>query len=176
MASLPERQHSTVAQIIQWRERQAANEQPRPYLGASQIRGRAVPRALWYSFRWATQRQFDGRMLRLFERGQREEAVFIAELRAIGTTVHEGRPGAAIRRAILRWTFSRAPGRRSYRAAGSARHLACAGIQNPQCQELCRSAEKRRRKIQASAPRTDADLHGADRHDSSFVSGRQQRH
>ena len=89
MASLPERQHSTVAQIIQWRERQDANEQTRPYLGASQI-GASCSRALWYSFRWATQRQFDGRMLRLFERGQREEAVFIAELRAIGATVHEG--------------------------------------------------------------------------------------
>lgn len=63
--------------------------QPRAYLGGS-VLGQECERRLWYSFRFATGGEgFDGRMLRLFDRGQREEAVFVQELRAIGCTVHE---------------------------------------------------------------------------------------
>lgn len=62
-------------------------EQPRAYLGASAI-GRECEREPWYGFRWCgTGAKFDGRMLRLFNRGHREEAAFIDELRGIGCDV-----------------------------------------------------------------------------------------
>lgn len=61
-------------------------------LGASQI-GRECERELWYSFRWCgTGAKFDGRMKRLFNRGHREEAVFIEELRGIGCDVRSHDP------------------------------------------------------------------------------------
>ena len=63
------------------------SEKARPHLGASQI-GRPCSRALWYAFRWAAMPSFEPRMLRLFARGQREEAVFADLLRAAGVTVH----------------------------------------------------------------------------------------
>lgn len=60
----------------------------RRHLGASQI-GKACERALWYDFRWVTQRRHPGRLLRLFETGQREEARLVQNLRRIGATVLE---------------------------------------------------------------------------------------
>ena len=62
-------------------------------LGASQI-GEDCERRLWYAFRWTITSggQFDGRMRRLFDRGHREEAVFIKELQAIGVQVHSHDP------------------------------------------------------------------------------------
>lgn len=66
----------------------ALGELPRPHLGASQI-GKECERALWLGFRWAWNRnRFDGRMLRLFERGQREEARFVRWLELAGVTVN----------------------------------------------------------------------------------------
>ena len=58
----------------------------RPHLGASLI-GRECERALWFTFRWAKPQAFEGRMLRLFARGQREEDVFIDLLRSAGVKV-----------------------------------------------------------------------------------------
>lgn len=58
----------------------------RSHMGASTI-GRECARELWYSFRWATAKRFDGRMLRLFNRGHMEEARFIALLLTIGCAV-----------------------------------------------------------------------------------------
>jgi hypothetical protein len=58
----------------------------RHHLGGSQI-GNPCERALWYQFRWADSPLFDGRQLRLFETGDREEARLVANLRAIGCTV-----------------------------------------------------------------------------------------
>lgn len=52
----------------------------RPHLGASQI-GDDCMAKLWYGFRLATPSNFDGRMLRLFARGQDEEARFVKLLR-----------------------------------------------------------------------------------------------
>ena len=63
----------------------------RPHLGASQI-GKSCERALWYDFRWATPAQFPGRILRLFETGQLEEARIVKNLRRIGATVLEVDP------------------------------------------------------------------------------------
>jgi len=60
----------------------------RSHLGASLI-GRECSRELWYSFRWVTRKQFDGRMLRLFNRGHLEEPRFVALLQMIGCKVHQ---------------------------------------------------------------------------------------
>lgn len=87
MALLPARMESpTVAAMRATWEARPGRASRR--LGASQI-GEDCERRLWYAFRWAGlgERQFDGRMLRLFDRGTREEAVFVAELRAAGVKV-----------------------------------------------------------------------------------------
>ena len=64
-----------------------ADRKPRSYLGMSQM-GTECDRALWYTFRWAGgQEDFDGRMLRLFETGHREEARMLDDLEAAGVTV-----------------------------------------------------------------------------------------
>jgi hypothetical protein len=55
-------------------------------LGASQI-GNECERALWYGFRHAYSQKFEGRMLRLFETGHREEERIVRNLRDIGVTV-----------------------------------------------------------------------------------------
>ena len=61
-------------------------EPPRPHMGCSQL-GHPCDRWLWLSFRWAVQPKFPGRILRLFRRGQMEEAVIVSDLRAIGIDV-----------------------------------------------------------------------------------------
>ena len=58
----------------------------RSHLGASMI-GRECSRELWYSFRWVKPSSFNGRMLRLFNRGHREEERFIEWLEGIGAKV-----------------------------------------------------------------------------------------
>jgi len=58
----------------------------RAHLGASEI-GASCERALWYSFRWTTPARFPGRILRLFETGQLEEARLVRNLRRTGATV-----------------------------------------------------------------------------------------
>ena len=62
------------------------NTPPRPHLGASII-GKPCLREIWYSFRWAKQVPFEGRMLRLFEAGNAFEDRIVRELQAIGITV-----------------------------------------------------------------------------------------
>lgn len=59
----------------------------RPHLGASLI-GETCHRKLWYAFRWATAPGFDGRMLRLFRRGEVEESLVADDLRRAGMKVH----------------------------------------------------------------------------------------
>lgn len=95
MAAIPEKQSGTVAAIYAWREGQQ-DAGWRAHLGASLI-GRPCARELWYVFRWATRAHHSGRLLRLFERGQREEEVFLAELRGIGCEVHAGDNGEQFR-------------------------------------------------------------------------------
>jgi hypothetical protein len=66
-----------------------AEEHQRAYLGAS-ILGKKCWRELWYGFRWALDAEkHEGRMLRLFDTGHKEEARFISELRKAGITVFE---------------------------------------------------------------------------------------
>lgn len=60
----------------------------RSHLGASMI-GQECGRAIWYGWRWATKKKFDGRILRLFNRGHLEEARFIALFLTIGCEVYQ---------------------------------------------------------------------------------------
>jgi hypothetical protein len=59
---------------------------PRPHMGCSQL-GHPCDRYLWLSFRWAVIEKFDGRILRLFRRGQLEESTILQDLRAVGVKV-----------------------------------------------------------------------------------------
>jgi len=63
----------------------------RPHLGGSQI-GNECSRALWYQLRHAWTPRFDGRILRLFETGDREEDRIVKNLRDVGVTVWETDP------------------------------------------------------------------------------------
>lgn len=60
----------------------------RDHLGGSMI-GRACDREIWYGFRWAKVPKFEARMHRLFQRGHKEEFIFVKHLRAAGFIVQE---------------------------------------------------------------------------------------
>lgn len=64
------------------REQQA----PRTHLGGSGI-GHECHRKIWYEYRWCETKKKPGRLLRLFDHGQKEEARVIADLRAAGLDV-----------------------------------------------------------------------------------------
>lgn len=91
MAALPEPIHSVASQVYGWWQERGNSEPERAYLGASIIGG-PCERALWYGFRWAEVRKFDGRLYRLFERGRNEEATIVQELRGIGCEVSDTDP------------------------------------------------------------------------------------
>lgn len=77
----------TIEAIYAAREaRQGDNR--RTHLGAS-VLGGPCERAIWYSWRWATDVRHAGRLLRLFETGQLAEERFVADLRAAGVTIYE---------------------------------------------------------------------------------------
>jgi hypothetical protein len=95
----PNKASSTSLAITRFHEKRGDNYR-RPHLGCSEL-GNPCDRALWYSFRWATTKHFDGRMHRLFLRGHREEELFIEELRAIGAEIHERDPDT---KQQFRWT------------------------------------------------------------------------
>jgi hypothetical protein len=90
MAELPDISSPTRDAIFAGYERDA-NEGFRTHLGASLI-GKACERALWYDFRWTTKAKFPGRVLRLFETGNREEERLVRNLRRTGATVVEVDP------------------------------------------------------------------------------------
>ena len=91
MAAIPQQalQPTVAAIYAAWEA--GAESGNRPHLGASLI-GRECQRELWLVFRWALAPAHSGRLLRLFDRGQREEATFVAELRAAGIQVWETDP------------------------------------------------------------------------------------
>lgn len=60
----------------------------RSHMGASLL-GQECARVPWYNFRWTETGQFEGRILRLFNRGHMEEARFIALLLSIGCEVFQ---------------------------------------------------------------------------------------
>ena len=81
---------ATVQAIYEHYKAKRKNEH-RPHLGGSQI-GNECNRALWYQFRHMDAPEFEGRMLRLFETGDREESRIVDNLRAVGVTVWEKDP------------------------------------------------------------------------------------
>jgi hypothetical protein len=85
MAAIPQPSNTTAQAVVRWREKTADNGH-RPHLGASVI-GHACDRYLWQLFRWVSTEQFDGRILRLFDTGKREEPRVYEELRGIGCEV-----------------------------------------------------------------------------------------
>lgn len=84
---LPDPINTISAMIDKYHESQP--DKPRPHMGCSLL-GHPCDRWLWLSFRWAVREEFEGRILRLFRRGQMEEAVIIRDLRAIGIDVRGG--------------------------------------------------------------------------------------
>ena len=99
MAAIPQPMNTTAAAVVAWRER-TTDQSHRPHLGASLI-GHACDRFLWLTFRWAGAEHFDGRMLRLFDTGKREESRVYEELRGIGCEVHADDGGAQFRVSTL---------------------------------------------------------------------------
>lgn len=85
MAALPQRASTVSAVYAALAEHLA--ERRRAHLGAS-VLGRECARALWYAFRWCDERTTDGRVLRLFRRGQLEEEWIARDLVRAGLTVH----------------------------------------------------------------------------------------
>ncbi|KKL62988.1 hypothetical protein LCGC14_2179660 [marine sediment metagenome] len=78
----------TVKAIYAHYKKVGDSESTRGYLGASSI-GHYCERYLWYQFRYCCKPNFSGRMYRLFETGNLEEARFVKNLRAIGCEVHD---------------------------------------------------------------------------------------
>jgi hypothetical protein len=98
MAELPKPIAHTVDAI--YRAYEARPEYERAYLGASVIGAECV-RQLFYAFRWAhAPERLDGRKLRLFQTGHREEARLIDDLRAAGMMVMERDPATGEQWAI----------------------------------------------------------------------------
>lgn len=85
MTAIPQPEHTTVAAMFAAIVARTETE-PRPHLGAS-VLGRPCARALWYHFRWCEPPITDGRLLRLFRRGQLEEEQIAEDLRAAGVQV-----------------------------------------------------------------------------------------
>ena len=79
MVELKRFNNTTLSRI----ENRTLLQELRPYLGMSKI-GHACARNLWYSFRWAAQKEISSRMRRLFYRGHREEQAIIQELESVG--------------------------------------------------------------------------------------------
>lgn len=79
-----------IERVARYYER-TATDWRRPHLGASLL-GNPCRRALWFSFRWAIAPAFPGRVLRLFDTGNREEARIVADLRNAGITVFDRDP------------------------------------------------------------------------------------
>lgn len=85
------KEHELVKQIYDWWEKKGKSEKRRGYLGASSLNPECA-RKLWYSFRFCSVPNFDGRMYRLFNTGHRAEDRFVAELRGVGLEVYEYDP------------------------------------------------------------------------------------
>lgn len=86
MAAIPPKKNNLASRIYGALE--AKTDQTRAHLGASQI-GHHCPRWLWLSFHWAIVEKHSGRILRLFRRGQDEEARIIEDLRSAGLEISE---------------------------------------------------------------------------------------
>lgn len=86
MTAIPEPKNSIQALVDAAHEKRI--DRPRSHLGPSQL-GHPCDRFIWLSFRWAVLPKFPGRILRLFRRGQNEEATIVSDLRAIGMDIRK---------------------------------------------------------------------------------------
>lgn len=87
MADLTQHTTPPTIQAI-YRHYESVRDEPhRPHLGGSQI-GHSCDRFLWYQFHWCDHDDIEGRILRLFDTGNREEDRLVADLRAVGVTVY----------------------------------------------------------------------------------------
>lgn len=93
MPALPASQHSTAQKVVEYWG--AKPQDHREHLGASLI-GHDCDRYLWLTFRWTSKPKFEGRMLRLFDTGKREEERIYEELRGIGIVLHTDEDGKQI--------------------------------------------------------------------------------
>jgi hypothetical protein len=92
MAKLPESKATTVAKFdAVLREQNLAGKPFRGHLGCSVI-GRECERELWYAFRGCVNVAHEGRLLRLFDRGHREEEALVRWLRLADVVVHDVDP------------------------------------------------------------------------------------
>jgi hypothetical protein len=94
MPELPVKSNPTVEAIYKHYEDNQSDWR-RNHLGASLI-GRECERNIWYTFRWVSRPKFDGRMLRLFQTGSREEPRLVKNLRDIGVTVWDKDPDSGM--------------------------------------------------------------------------------
>ena len=85
------------ATLEYWRT--AREDKERLYLGASAI-GHPCDKYLWLSFRGLFVPHFPPRILRLFNRGDREEQVFTDELRGVGCEVWDLNPKTGLQWAV----------------------------------------------------------------------------
>ncbi len=86
MAEIPTPVATTASVIHALYAARSAAEQPRPYLGWSEL-GHPCERYLWLRWRWVAHEQIPGRLARLFDTGHREEARVLDDLRGAGVTV-----------------------------------------------------------------------------------------
>lgn len=84
MSKLPEPIHTIASMIDQYHASKPSK--PRPHMGVSLL-GHHCDRWLWLNFRWVVVEDFEGRILRLFRRGHKEEDVIISDLRSIGVDI-----------------------------------------------------------------------------------------
>jgi hypothetical protein len=80
----------------------------RKRMGASAIDD-GCKRFIWFNFRWCFREIFNGRMLRLFNRGQREEERYVEWLRGIGCTV---------------WQYEDEANKKQFRMSAISNHVA----------------------------------------------------
>ena len=90
MVQLPDPPLPTLVAILNKYEANGGDYR-RNHLGASQI-GHACDRKLWFDFRWCSKPKFDGRMYRLFDTGNLQEARLVKDLRDIGIEVFDRDP------------------------------------------------------------------------------------
>jgi hypothetical protein len=95
MVKMPEDKSTTKAAVLKLYEDRETSKKPRGHLGASQI-GRECEREIWYNWRWVKPKDFEGRLLRLFETGHLEEERIKKNLRAIGVEVFDAQPGTSL--------------------------------------------------------------------------------
>jgi hypothetical protein len=81
---IPEAENSIESLVYKTYEQ--GQEPPRSHMGVSQL-GHPCERFLWINFRWVVTEKFQGRILKLFARGHREEAFVVSDLRRSGINV-----------------------------------------------------------------------------------------